>query len=209
MSLARLENELIKVKGELGKVKNVNTSFDKVMSEMKILKDRAAANPETRQQISNEIKNNEIINLFSSIEEDLEQLRTQMSSQTLRKEELLDFIESIRTKKSIMFNETTKAIDFAEKTAEELESTHISIRPEFIGTVDMSGMALQLKLEKTGPSVIVSKERLGETLTYLLAKKGLRNMILDYGNARITFKSSVDVVLEAESGTIRDLTKTI
>ena len=36
MSLAKLESELIKVRSDLDKVKNVNTDFDKVLSEMKI-----------------------------------------------------------------------------------------------------------------------------------------------------------------------------
>lgn len=207
MSLARLENELIKVKGELDKVKNVNTSFDKVLSEMRILKERARANPETKQQISNELKNKEIINLFSDIEGELDLLRNQLTKQTMQKEDLFDFIESIRMKKSLVFEDTMHAIDFAGKTAEELESTHVSIRPEFIGSVDMAGMALQLSLEKTGTSVIVPAQRLSEALTYMLAKKTLRNMIIDYGTAKITFKTSSDIVIEAENSTIKELSK--
>jgi 5'-3' exonuclease len=45
------------------------------------------------------LKSKEIIELFSSVDSDFEALRSKLSKQTIQKEELLDFIESVRTKK--------------------------------------------------------------------------------------------------------------
>lgn len=207
MSLARLEAELIRVRDDLDKVKDVNTNFEKVLGEMKILRDRAMANPETKQTISAELKDKEIIELFSSIEEDFDKIKTRLSEQTIRKEEVLDFIENMRMKKSFSFSESTQAIDFAVKAFEEMESTHILLRPEFFGTIDLGALALQMKLNRSGNGVIIEKERLDEVLTYLLAKRQLRNIILDGGSAKINFKSSNDVLVEAESSNIRVLAK--
>ena len=115
MSLAKLEAELIKVRDDLDKVKDVNTNFDKVLGEMKILRDRAMANPETKQIISAEMKNKEIIELFSSIEEDFDKIKNRLSAQTVQKEELLDFIETIRMNKQFSFDESSGAINFTVK----------------------------------------------------------------------------------------------
>jgi len=207
MSLARLEAELIRVRDDLDKVKDVNTNFEKVLGEMKILRDRAMANPETKQIISAELKDKEIIELFSSIEEDFNKIKTRLSEQAIKKEEVLDFIENMRMKKAFSFNESTQAIDFAVKAFEEMESSHILLRPEFFGTIDLGALALQMKLNRSENEVIVEKERLDEVLTYLLAKRQLRNIILDGGSAKINFKSSNDVLVEAESSNIRVLAK--
>lgn len=207
MSLAKLESELIKVRSDLDKVKNVNTDFDKVLSEMKILRERAIANPETKKMISNEMKNKEILELFSSIESDFESIRTKLAKQTIQKEELMDFVESIRLKKNFSFNDSVQAISFVDSALEEMECTHVSLRPEFIGTLDLSELSLKLKLTREGNGVIVEQERISEVLTYLLAKRQLRNIVLDAGTARINFKSSQDIVVEAENANIKELVK--
>ncbi len=207
MSLARLEAELIKVRSDLDKVKNVNTDFDKVLSEMKVLRERAIANPETKKMISTELKNKEILELFSSIEDDFESLRTKLSSQSIQKEQLMDFVESIRMKKNFSFNDSVKAISFVDMALDEMECSHVSLRPEFIGTMDLGALALQLKLAKEGNGVIIEQERVEEVLTYLLAKRQLRNLVLDAGTAKITFKSSQDIVVEAENANIKELIK--
>jgi hypothetical protein len=207
MSLARLEAELIKVRDDLDKVKDVNTNFEKVLGEMKILRDRAMANPETKQMISAEMKNKEIIELFSSIEEDFDKIKNRLSAQTVQKEELLDFIETIRMKKQFSFDEASEAINFTVKAFEEMECTHVSLRPEFFGTIDLGALALQMKLNKSGTSVIVEKERVDEVLTYLLAKRQLRNVVLDGGSAKVIFKSSNDIIVEAESASIKEITR--
>ncbi|HNV01153.1 MAG TPA: hypothetical protein PKK60_01860 [archaeon] len=207
MSLARLEAELIRVKSDLDKVKNVNTDFDKVLSEMKVLRERAIANPETKKMISNEMKNKEILELFSSIESDFESLRSKLAKQTIEKEELMDFVESIRLKKNFSFNDSVKAISFVDRALEEMECTHVSLRPEFIGTLDLTELSLKLKLTKESNGVIVEHERIEEVLTYLLAKRQLRNLVLDAGSAKINFKSSQDIVVEAENANIKELVK--
>lgn len=207
MSLARLEAELIRVKSDLDKVKNVNTDFDKVLSEMKVLRERAIANPETKKMISNEMKNKEILELFSSIESDFESLRSKIAKQTIEKEELMDFVESIRLKKNFSFDDSIKAISFVDSALEEMECTHVSLRPEFIGTLDLTELSLKLKLTKETNGVIVEHERIEEVLTYLLAKRQLRNIVLDAGSAKINFKSSQDIVVEAENANIKELVK--
>lgn len=207
MSLAKLEAELIRVRSDLDKVKNVNTDFDKVLSEMKVLRERAIANPETKKMISNEMKNKEILELFSSIESDFESLRSKLAKQTIEKEELMDFVESIRLKKNFSFDDSVKAISFVDSALEEMECTHVSLRPEFIGTLDLTELSLKLKLTKETNGVIVEHERIEEVLTYLLAKRQLRNLVLDAGSAKINFKSSQDIVVEAENANIKELVK--
>lgn len=207
MSLAKLEAELIRVRSDLDKVKNVNTDFDKVLSEMKVLRERAIANPETKKMISNEMKNKEILELFSSIESDFESLRSKLAKQTIEKEELMDFVESIRLKKNFSFDDSVKAISFVDSALEEMECTHVSLRPEFIGTLDLTELSLKLKLTKETNGVIVEHERIEEVLTYLLAKRQLRNIVLDAGSAKINFKSSQDIVVEAENANIKELVK--
>lgn len=207
MSLARLEAELIKVKSDLDKVKSVNTDFDKVLSEMKVLRERAIANPETKKMISNELKNKEILELFSSIESDFESLKSKLAKQTIEKEELMDFVESIRLKKNFSFSDSIKAISFVDDALEEMECSHVLLRPEFIGTLDLTELSVQLKLTKETNGVIVEHERVEEVLTYLLAKRQLRNLVLDAGSAKINFKSSQDLVVEAENANIKELVK--
>ena len=198
MSLTRLEAGLIRVKNDLDKVKSVNTDFENVLSEMKVLRKRAIANPETKQMISNEMKNKEILELFSSIESSFEELRTKLAKQTLEKQELMDFVESIRLKKNFSFDDSIKAISFVDSALEEMECTHVSLRPEFIGTLDLTELSLKLKLTKETNGVIVEHERIEEVLTYLLAKRQLRNLVLEAGSAKINFKSSHDIVVERE-----------
>ena len=42
---------------------------------MSILKSRSNANPETKERIMNELKQKEIIDLFTSVQDDFEELR--------------------------------------------------------------------------------------------------------------------------------------
>lgn len=207
MTLARLEGELIRAKEDLGKARQANASFEKVLQEMSILKSRSIANPATREEIVSELKGKEILNLFASIESDFEELRQKMAKQSIEKESVLDFIESIRTKKSFSFSEMDKSIDFIEKSIDALDSTHVSVRPEFIGLIDLSGIAVEMGLMKSGAQVIVEKERFSEFLVSLISKKMFHDLVFETDNAKITLKTYRDMSVDAENSSIRTLTR--
>jgi len=207
MSLLKLESELLKVKEDLGKVRGVNSEFDKVISEMAVLKQRALSNPETKRLITEEIKNKEILDLFASVEKDFDDLKTQLSKQSIEREKIADFVESLRTKKSFSFEAMNDAILFIEKIVETLDSSHVAIKPEFIGMVDLGLVAIEMGLHKSQASVIIESERLPEALTLLLHKKMLRNIIFETDNARVVYKTNTNIIVESDNHNIRKITR--
>lgn len=207
MSLTKLEGDLLRVREDLGKAKQANVNFEKILQEMSILKSRSNANPETKEQIMNELKQKEIINLFTSIQDDFEELRQKMTKQSIEKEQILDFIESVRTKKSFSFVETEETFNFLEKSVEVLDADIISVRPEFIGMIDLSKMAVSMQLTKNNSGVIVEKERFSELITALVANKMFHDLIFETDKAKIILKTLREVSVEAENSIIRELSR--
>ena len=207
MSLTRLEGDLLKVREDLGKAKQANIGFEKVLQEMSILKSRSMANPETKEQIMNELKQKEIINLFTSIQDDFEELRQRMTKQSIEKEQILDFIESVRTKKSFSFSETENTIDFLESALDEMDAAIVSIRPEFIGMIDLAPLAISMGLVKNNSGVIVERERFSEVVVKLIANKQFHDLILETDKAKIMLKTFREVEIEAENSEIRNLAR--
>jgi site-specific DNA-adenine methylase len=207
MSLTKLEGDLLRVREDLGKAKQANVNFEKILQEMSILKSRSNANPETKEQIMNELKQKEIINLFTSIQDDFEELRQKMTKQSIEKEQILDFIESVRTKKSFSFVETEETFNFLEKSVEVLDADIISVRPEFIGMIDLSKLAVSMQLTKNNSGVIVEKERFSELITALVANKMFHDLIFETDKAKIVLKTLREVSVEAENSIIRELSR--
>lgn len=207
MSLTRLEGDLLKVREDLGKAKQANVNFEKVLQEMSILKSRSMANPETKEQIMSELKQKEIINLFTSIQDDFEELRQRMTKQSIEKEQILDFIESVRTKKSFSFTETENTIAFLEGALDEMEADIVSIRPEFIGMIDLAPLAIQMGLVKNNSGVIVERERFSEVVVKLIANKQFHDLIFETDKAKISLKTYREVAIEAENCEIRNLSR--
>jgi hypothetical protein len=207
MTLARLEGELLRAKEGLGKAKQANDSFERVLQEMSILKSRSIANPQTKEQIMNEFKQKEILDLFSSIETDFEELRQKMTKQSIEKEQILDFIESIRTRKTFSFEGTEKTINFMEKAVAVLDASHISVRPEFIGLVDLAPFAIEMGLARSNSGVIVERERFSEFIVALIAKKSFHDLVFETDNAKIVLKTAREVAVEAENSDIKSLSR--
>jgi len=207
MSLAKLEGDLLKVREDMGKAKQANVNFEKVLQEMSILKSRSMANPETKEQIMNELKQKEIINLFTSIQDDFEELRQRMTKQSIEKEQILDFIESVRTKKAFSFSETENTIDFLEGALDEMDADIVSIRPEFIGMIDLAPLAINLGLARNNSGVIVERERFSEVVVALIANKQFHDLIFETDKAKITLKTYREVAIEAENSEIRNLSR--
>ncbi len=207
MSLSKLEGDLFKAKEEMSKIKQANNSFEKVLQEMSILKSRSVANPQTKEQITHELMNKEIIDLFSSIETDFEELRQKMNQQSVEKEQIVDFFESIRTKKAFTFSETEKVISFLEKSFEVLDASHISVRPEFIGLIDLNSLAIEMSLMRNNTGVIVERERFSEFIAALLAKKMFHNIIFETDKAKLALKDSKEIIAEAKNRHIRELSR--
>ena len=205
LSLARLEGELLKAKEEIGKARQGNASFEKVLQEMSILKSRSIANPTTKDQIIQELRNKEIIDLFTSIESDFEDLRNTMAKQSIEKEKIVDFFESIRTKKSFSFEGTEQTINFLEKAINVLDATHVAIRPEFIGMIDLAPIAIERGLMKNSNGVIVERERFTQLLVELISKKMFHDLVFETDHAKITLKGSKEIVVESENTNIRAL----
>ncbi|MFA6064435.1 MAG: hypothetical protein WCW44_03460 [archaeon] len=207
MTLAKLEGDLLKVRDDLTRAKQANVGFERVLQEMSILKSRSIANPATKEQIISELKNKEILNLFSSIEMDFEELRQTMTKQSIEKESILDFIESIRTKKSFSFSDTEKAISFLEKATEELDASHIAVRPEFIGMIDLTPLSIEMGLMKNNTGVIVERERFPEFIVALISRKMFHDLILETDKAKIVLKTAREMSVEAENANIRTLSR--
>jgi hypothetical protein len=207
MSLTRLEGDLLKVREDLGKAKQANIGFEKVLQEMSILKSRSMANPETKEQIMSELKQKEIINLFTSIQDDFEELRQRMTKQSIEKEQILDFIESVRTKKSFSFTETENTIEFLEGALDEMNADIVAIRPEFIGMIDLAPLAIQMGLVKNNSGVIVERERFTEVVVKLIANKQFHDLIFETDKAKISLKTFREVGIEAENSEIRNLSR--
>jgi len=174
---------------------------------MSILKSRSIANPATKEQIISELKDKEILNLFSSIESDFEELRQTMTKQSIEKESILDFIESIRTKKAFSFNETEKAIVFLEKAMDTLDATHIAVRPGYIGMIDLTPLSIEMGLMKNNNGVIVERERFSEFVVALISRKMFHDLILETDNSKIVLKTAREMSVEAENSTIRSLSR--
>ena len=207
MSLTRLEGDLLKVREDLGKAKQANIGFEKVLQEMSILKSRSMANPETKEQIMSELKQKEIINLFTSIQDDFEELRQRMTKQSIEKEQILDFIESVRTKKSFSFSETENTIAFLEGALDEMDAAIVSIRPEFIGMIDLGPLAIELGLTRNNSGVLVERERFSEVIVKLISNKQFHDLIFETDKAKINLKTYREVGIEAENSEIRNLSR--
>ena len=207
MSLARLESDLLKVRKDLGVVKEINNRFVKVIDEISTLKERTLADPSTRETIVNELKNKEIIDVFAGIEHDFEELRQQLAKQEISRERISDFVESLRTKKTFHFTETTKSIIFLEQIVDQLKSSHITIKPEFVGTMDLGSLAIELGLYKTSSGVIVERERFASALASLLGRKLLKNLIFETDNAKIFLRASTEVTVETDNSHLKNISR--
>jgi site-specific DNA-adenine methylase len=207
VSLARLESDLLKVRKDLGVVREVNNRFNKVIDEIELLKRKTMTDPQTKEAIINELKNKELIDVFAGIEHDFEDLKQQLAKQEISRERISDFVESLRTKKTFSFTETTKSIIFLEQIVDQLKSSHITIKPEFVGTMDLGSLAIELGLYKTSSGVIVEKERFASALASLLGRKLLKNLIFETDNAKIFLRASTEVTVETDNSHLKEISR--
>jgi hypothetical protein len=205
MIATKLESELLKIKKDLHGVRKVNDNFCHVLEELNTIKEKSLADPQVREQVTTEFKEKEIIDIFAGIEKDFRDLRVQLSKQEVYKERVADFVESLRTKKTFSFEETTSTILFLEGAFEELNAQMISIRPEFLGSMDLLEVAITYGFAKSGSSIIVPVEMIAETLSMLISKRMFKNIIFELDNTKLTLKSSNIVVIESNNHTIRKL----
>jgi hypothetical protein len=205
MSVTRLETDLLKVRKDLQGVKRVNDNFCKVLDEINNIKLLSVTNPEMKKKLSEEFKDKKIIDIFASIETDFQELRNQLSKQEFYREKVSDFVESLRTRKTFSFEETTKTILFLEEALTTLNADIISIKPQFIGTIDLGEVAIELGLHKTGSGIIVQKELFYETIALLVNKKMFRNLIFETSKAKIFLKASNEIIIESDNITLRKI----
>jgi len=207
MTLAKLQGDLLKVREDLTRAKKANEGFERVLQEMSILKSRSIANPATKSQLVEELKGKEILDLFSSVELDFEELRQTMAKQSIEKEGILDFIESIRTKKTFSFEDTQATLAFLEKSVEAFDASHIAVKPEFIGLIDLGPLAIEHKLMRSNSGVIVEKERFSEFLVALLSKKVFHDLVFETDRVKIVLKNAREIMVEAENANIRTMAR--
>lgn len=207
MTYARLESSLAKVKKNLSGVRKVNDDFCSILDELNNIKTKSMSDPKLKEAIVKEFKEKAIIDLFSSIEKDFNELKNQISKQELYRERVSDFVESLRTRKSFSFNETTKTILFLESAIDTLESDHISIKPQFIGKIDFSELAIKFGLHKNNSGVILQKELLAEVLSFLISKRLFRNLVFETDNAKLILASSNDLIIESDNINIRKISR--
>ncbi len=207
MAYARLESNLAKVKKDLENVRTVNSNFCNILEELNQIKTKSMSDSKAKDLIEKEFKEKAIIDLFASIEKDFTDLKMQLSKQELYRERISDFVESLRTKKTFSFSETTKTILFLESAISELESDYISIKPEYIGTIDLSELAFKFGLHKDNLAVIIQKEMLGEILNFLISKRMFRNLVFETDNAKLVLKSSNEITVESDNLNIRKVSR--
>ncbi|VVB74861.1 Uncharacterised protein [uncultured archaeon] len=207
MTLAKLQGDLLKVREDLTRAKKANEGFERVLQEMSILKSRSIANPATKSQLVEELKGKEILDLFSSVELDFEELRQTMAKQSIEKEGIIDFIESIRTKKTFSFEDTQATLSFLEKSVEALDASHVAVKPEFIGLIDLGPLAVEHKLMRSNSGVIVEKERFSEFLVALLSKKMFHDLVFETDRVKIVLKNAREIMVEAENSNIRTMAR--
>ncbi len=205
MMAVKLESELLKIKKDLQGVRKVNDDFCHILDELNVIKERSLADPIVREKISAEFKEKEIIDIFAGIEKDFRDIKAQLAKQDLYKERVADFVESLRTKKTFSFDATTDTILFLENAFETLNAQMISIRPEFIGTMDLLEVAITFGFAKSGTSIIVPIEMIAETLSMLINKRMFKNIIFELDNTKLTLKSSNMVVVDSNNQNIRKL----
>lgn len=207
MSVSRLETDLLRVKKDLQSVKQVNNNFCKILDEINNIKQRSIVDPRLKEKISEEFREKEIIDIFASIENDFLDLKNQLSKQEFFKEKIADFVESLRTRKTFSFEETTKTILFIEELISVLNADLIVIKPQFLGTVDFGEIAIEMGLHKTGSGIVVQKELFSEALALLINKRMFRNIIFETSNAKIFLKASNEIVIESDNLNIRKISR--
>lgn len=207
MAYARLESNLAKVKKDLTNFRSVNDNFCSILDELNNIKTKSISDPKIKESIAKEFKEKAIIDLFSSIEKDFNELKNQLNKQELYRERVSDFVESLRTRKSFSFNETTKTILFLESAIDTLESDYVSIKPQFIGTVDFGELAIKFGLHKNDLGVVLQKELLGEVLGFLISKRMFRNLIFETDNAKLILASSNELIIESDNTNIRKISR--
>jgi hypothetical protein len=207
MTYTRLESSLAKIKKDMKNVKRINRDFFSVLDELNSIKAKANDDPLEKEYITKEFKEREIIDLFSSIEKEYNEIRAQLIKQELYKDKISDFVESLRTRKTYTFEESTKTILFLENAVENLSNDQISMKPEFIGTIDFTEMAIDMSLYKNGNNVLFQKEQLGEVLNYLISKRMFRNIVFETDNAKIILKNSSEIIIESNNNNIRKVSR--
>jgi hypothetical protein len=209
MSVARLEIDLLKVKRDLDGVKKVNQNFNSVLNELNTIKKISQSSEKEKERISEQFKEKEIIDIFASIEKDFSDLRMQLEKQDQYKKGIADFVESLRMKRTFNFNDSGKAILFLEEALDVLENDVITIKPQFIGTMDLGEVAINLGLHKTGQAIIVQRAMLGEVLAQLVAKRIFRNLIFETANAKIILKTVNEIKVESDNNNLRKLNRLV
>ncbi len=196
--LAKIENNLLKIKKDLSQMEKVNSDFERVMGELEKIR-QVSSDPKVRGALKEELKKKEIIDLFASIENDFEKLRGKLSTQSIEEQRIASFIESFRTKREFSFKNTGQSTRFLEKAINLTNSKRILMKPEFVGTIDIAKVALEIGAEKIGPNILLEKDMLGDLIEYSVANKIMRNVIFEANKATINYKSSNKIIIEAES----------
>lgn len=207
MSVTRLEVDLLKVKKDLKNVKKVNEDFCKILNEINNIKEKSFLDSKLKEKISEEFKQKEIIDIFASVESDFQDLKKQLFKQELFKEKISDFVESLRTRKTFSFTDTTKTILFVEEVISVLNSDLIVLKPQFVGTMDLGEIAIKLGLHKNGSSIIVQKELFSEVLALLVSNRLFRNLIFETNNAKMFLKASNEITIESDNLNIRKISR--
>ena len=89
---------------------------------------------------------------------------------------------------------------------EVLDANIISVRPEFIGLIDLNKLAVSMQLTKKFRSNS-GEERFSELITALVANKIFHNVIFETDKAKIVLKNVREVRVEAENSIIRELSR--
>ena len=195
--LAKIENNLLKIKKDLSQMEKVNSDFERVMGELEKIR-QVSSDPKVRGALKEELKKKEIIDLFASIENDFEKLRGKLSTQSIEEQRIASFIESFRTKREFSFKNTEQSTRFLEKAIDLTNSKRILMKPEFVGTIDIAKVALEIGAEKIGPNILLEKDMLGDLIEYSVANKIMRNVIFEADKTTVTYKSSSRIIIEAE-----------
>jgi hypothetical protein len=202
--LAKIENNLLKIKKDLSQMDRVNADFERVMGELEEIRS-VSSDPKVRGALREELKKKEIIDLFAAIERDFERIRGKLSAQSIEEQRIASFIESFRTKRKFAFSSAKEAVRFLDKTLALTNSKRILVKPEFVGTIDIAKMSQDLGTEKVGPNIIIERDSLDSLFDYAVANRVMRNLVFEANGATINYKSSERVIVEADSGFLKRL----
>lgn len=201
--LREFEKELYKQKKVLEQGKELIESIERGLNAFSRAED-LLGNPVLDKAFELEVKEKQLLQLFSEIEKTIARLSNSLVEKRQRLEEVKARLEKLREYRCYEFSSWQAMWEFIEELLEHYSIPRVSFKHEIIGIIDNSWLEKSFIKEKSH-GIEVKGSDLNE-LSRLLESKGIKKgFYLETDFFKAFWKSSTQILVKADNKTIKEI----